>query len=170
MRAAAAASILVQSVAFADPYLADADRGANHANPNTHYADDDAHHTVNGADHAGTDADPDQPVTDNDGQCHHRYRDLFSDAPIRRDFDADSQAAIQSRRHADGHHPQGSGEVAGKDPIGYADADPHHREGQPIRVGHPDQDPQGLRQPHANHLVSQADAQAEAQAEAQPDA
>ena len=68
MRAATAASILVQPVAFADPDLADTDRGANHANPNTHHADD-------GANHAGTDADPDQPVTDNDRQCHHRYRD-----------------------------------------------------------------------------------------------
>jgi hypothetical protein len=68
MRAATAASILVQPVAFADPDLADADRGANHANPNIHYAVDGAHHTVD-------DAHPDQPITDNDGQRHHGYRD-----------------------------------------------------------------------------------------------
>lgn len=149
MRAATAASIFVQPVAFADPYLADADRGADHANPNTHYtdhravhgahyADHGAHHVNCGAGHAGPNADHDQPVTGNNGQRHHGYPDLSSDAPVRRDPDADSQADIQPRHHAEGHHAEGSSEVAGKDAIGHADADPHHREGQPICVDHPD--------------------------------
>jgi hypothetical protein len=173
MRAATAASILVQPVAFANPYLADANRDADHAGPSTDYAD----HAIHGADHvnhAGLDANHanhDQPATDNDGQRHHGCRDLSSDVPVRRDPGADSQADIQPYRHTDGHHTDGSGEVAGKDAIGHADAGPHHREGQPIRVGRPDHDPQGLRQRHANylenHLVSQAETQADAQAETQ---
>ena len=138
MRAATAARIFVQPVAFADPYLADADGGADHANPNTHYADHGAHHVNYGADHAGPNADHDQPVTGNNGQRHHGYPDLSSDAPVRRDPGADSQADIQPRHHAQGHHAERSSEVAGKDAIGHADADPHHREGQPICVDHPD--------------------------------
>jgi hypothetical protein len=107
MRAATAASILVQPVAFANPYLADADHGANHTGLNTHHANHGAHHPSLNADRADLDANqvnrctkPDQPVTDNDGQRHHGCRDLSGDSPVRRDPGADSQADIQPHRHA----------------------------------------------------------------------
>ncbi len=109
MRAAAAAGLAAQPVAFADPHVADADGGADHADPDA----DDAHDTdsQHDASHADPDADRtdigtghDQPVTDNDGQRHHGHPDSsseFSRDAVGPAPGADPHADVQPRRHAD---------------------------------------------------------------------
>ena len=114
MRAATAAGLAAQSVAFADPHLADADGDANHADPVTNNLHHDASSDITPAspDISPADRDDarndigtrhDQPVTDNDGQRHRGYHDPFSDChgdAVRRHSGTDPHADVQPSRHA----------------------------------------------------------------------
>ena len=106
MRAATAAGLVAQPVAFADPYVTDADGDAKHAdpitnnphhdaNPDSNPADPDADRTDIGTSHT-------QPVTDNDGQRYRGHPDPFSDCDgdfVRRHSGTDPHADVQPRRH-----------------------------------------------------------------------
>jgi hypothetical protein len=117
MRAATAAGLVAQPVAFADPNVTDADGDAKHADPITNNprpdiddADPDIKHADPDIKHADPDAartdigtSHDQFVTDNDGQGQHGHPDPFSDCAgdsVRRHSGTDPHADVQPRRHA----------------------------------------------------------------------
>ena len=114
MRAATAAGLAAQSVALADPHLADADGDANHADPVTNNLHHDASSDISPASPDISPADPDdartdigtrhdQSVTDNDGQRHRGYHDPFSDChgdAVRRHSGTGPHADVQPSRHA----------------------------------------------------------------------
>ena len=105
MRAAAAADLAAQPVAFADPHVTDADGDAKHADPVANNPHHDAHPDINPAD---PDADRtdigtshDQPGTDNDGQRHRGHSDPSGDCDgdsVRRHCGTDAHADVQPRR------------------------------------------------------------------------
>ncbi len=87
MRAAAAAGLAAQPVAFADPHVTDADGDAKHADPVANNPHHDAHPDINPADPDAARTDigtsHDQPGTDNDGQRHRGHSDPFERRGLR---------------------------------------------------------------------------------------